>query len=114
MGVLMMNGASIIDLLSEIRILLEKYQVTYWERYFEYLETEYRVAKQHNQDWKQNDLLDIMSSLFGGMGSFNDYAITSQHGDKITKREELKVNRRLNELRHQLAVAISCKKERIE
>ncbi len=89
---------------------MEKYQVTYWERYFTDIEKEYRTAKQLNQDRKQVDLLDKMSELFGGMGSFNDYAITAQHGDKILKREEPKVNRRLNDLRHQLAVAIKNKK----
>ncbi|MCO6452586.1 MAG: hypothetical protein J5I90_17530 [Caldilineales bacterium] len=55
-----------------------------------------------------------MEELFGGMGSFNDYVITAQHGDVISRRQELVVNRDLNSLRHQLALAIREEKEKLE
>lgn len=102
----MINCNLIEQLLAEIHLLLEQYQVKYWTDYFAGLKSEFEVARIRGLDWRKQELVDELADLYGGMGSFNDYVITKLHGDAISRQDEFAVNAKLNHLRHQLAIAI--------
>ena len=106
MGVLSMNILSVESLITGIRSLLEQYRVKYWTEYFKQIEKEFERARLLKSDWRRHELLEGLQELYGGMGSFNDYVITRFHGDAVPSADEVAVNKELNYLRHQLALAI--------
>jgi len=109
-----MNELTVEYLIMEIRKLLQQYRVRYWTEYFGQMEQQLELARLNKQDWRRNELLQELTELYGGMGSFNDYVITSMHGDMISRSNEIRVNARLNDLRHQLAETIREELKKLE
>ena len=58
---------------------------------------------------------DVVLSLFGGMGSFNDLVIAAVNGNKVRRDDESETNRRIDELRERIyALARELKKDPTE
>jgi hypothetical protein len=98
-----MRDQYILELLNDLSILLDKYQVGPWSEKIKRLRSTYQQAILNNHQQDKYSALEEIKDLFGGMGSFNDYTITHLHGDCIDESQEQEANRLLNNLRHKLA-----------
>jgi hypothetical protein len=101
-----MKEGEIQRLVSQLRSLLEQHQVDFWAQHLAELEEQFKIAYASNKDSAKRDILDKLDELYGGMGSFNDVVITSQHGDAVARDAEVAVNEQLNNLRQQLYQAL--------
>jgi hypothetical protein len=109
----LLNGGSelkdeleIVQLLGQMRALLEQHRVWSWTTHFAALETDFEEAITSGEDWKKQEVLYELDDLFGGMGSFNDLVITSQSDPLLSRQELVKANDELNKLRRQLYRAL--------
>jgi hypothetical protein len=101
-----MPDMRISNLLNEIRLLLEFYAVEPWRHRIAQLADDAARVYQNESGWARQNLLEELTELFGGMGSFNDLVISAQNGDRIDRDQEPEANKRLNELRERLYEAL--------
>lgn len=97
-----MRELEIQQLLTQIRSLLERYQVKFWADQIADLEEQFKKAYASGNDRAKRRALDQLEELYGGMGSFNDLFISSTSGDAISPEDESAVNKQLSHLRRQL------------
>jgi hypothetical protein len=96
----------ILQLLGQIRALLERYEVGSWITHLADLETRFQEAIISGEDWKKQEVLDELDGLYGGMGSFNDLVIPHQPSVVISRQELVVANDELSKLRRQLHRAL--------
>lgn len=88
-------------LLSQIRSLLERYQVKFWAAHFAELERRFKMVYRSGNDRAKREILEQLDDLYGGMGSFNDLTISSLN-DAVSAEDEILATDNLNRLRRQL------------
>ena len=108
-----MHENEIQQVLEKIRIILEGRQEGYWADYFSDLEEEFRKAIDPPELNRERKILQRISEIFGGMGSFNDVFINVHAGHNIKPEEVSTVNRELGELRSRLYVLVEAEKSRL-
>lgn len=89
-----MSTHSLLQVLSETIVLLEKYDVPHWAQWF----------RKDTQTFSASprDTVEHILKAFGGMGSFNDLYICSENGHSVSKAEEPAANRELQRLRDEI------------
>jgi len=101
-----MCNQTILELLDSLIELLKKHQVNVWLEHLLDIRNAYHQSLVNARSQDMEIALAKLNTLFGGMGSFNDYVITSLHGDCVNREEEHIVNQKLNYLRRRLAKAV--------
>jgi hypothetical protein len=97
-----MGLAKALDILREIRALLDRYRAEPWASRIRELEARADGALRQGPDWARQEAVDELRDLFGGMGSFDDAVISSLKGDAIAGSREAAVNAELSRLRDEL------------
>lgn len=97
-----MDALSIRSVLEEIISTVEKYELLYWSEILKKIQSNLVKAYSSGHAWAIKEILEDLDSMYGGMGSFNDFVI-SPHDNLQVKRGEISAaNERLNYLRDRL------------
>lgn len=102
----------IVDLLDRIYQIMADHRVGAWEDRIYDLRSRLASAADSKNRPAVRALLEDISYLYGGMGSFNDLYISSQAGHQIEERHVRGVNTRFQQLQEKLYVAVSAQLDR--
>ncbi len=104
--VLDMKEIQILEVMEQIKVLLNRHGVRFWAKELGYLQEDLKNAYNSDSDNRKREGLEQILRIYGGMGSFSDIFINQFAGDDILPNEMTPVNKKLRELRSQLYLLV--------
>ncbi|CAG0943624.1 hypothetical protein ANRL1_01427 [Anaerolineae bacterium] len=101
-----MKRSEILEVMRQIKLLLERHRVKFWAKEFNYLEEDLKNAYASGSNNRKREGLEQILKIFGGMGSFSDLYINEAAGHEISPDEQTSVNQELDKLKSQLYLLV--------